>query len=199
MKILAIIGSYRRGRTIDTLVDKAIEGAEQAGGVSVERVFLKDRDIKYCTNCMTCRGDDPAKEIANCSIADDMQDIYPAIQAADGYIFATPINCGTVTAVMKTFLERTCWTLARPGRKPIKGCPEPRSKRRKSAIIILATGLVPPLLRRFCDDATSLIKSNCECCFGARVLGTLYAGAVEKKGIDRYMAKARKLGSRLVS
>jgi hypothetical protein len=197
--VLAIIGTYRKGKTIDTLVDRAIEGAKQAGSVSVDKIYLNSKNIKYCTNCMVCKNDDPSKEVARCSIADDMQGIYPAIQQADAFIFATPINCGTVTAVMKTFLERTCWTLAKPGRKPIKGCPEPRTTRKKRAIIILSTGLVPPVLRRFCDDATSLIKSNCACCFGARVVGSLYAGAVDKRGVNTYSGKAYALGEKLTS
>ena len=197
MKLLAIVGSYRTGKTIDTLTERAIAGAHANEGVSVETVRLIDRDIKYCSNCMVCRNDDPSKEIAKCSIDDDMQEIYPAIQQADGFIFATPINIGTVTAVMKTFLERTCWTLAKPGTRPIKGCPQPRTTFRKRAIIILSSGAVPPILRRFCDDATSLIKSSCECSFGADVVGTLYAGAVEKRGIDRYLDKAYELGKRL--
>ena len=107
MKLLALVGSYRKGKTIDTLTDKAIEGAQQSGDVSVDKVYLKDRNIKYCTNCMVCRYDDPTKEIAKCPIADDMQELNPLFDAADRYIFATPVNCGTVTAVMKTFLERT--------------------------------------------------------------------------------------------
>ncbi len=197
MNLLAFIGSYRKGKTIDTLVDRAIEGAQQAEGVSVQRIYLKDKNIKYCTNCMTCRKDDPSKDIGRCPIADDLQNIYPAIQKADVFIFASPINCGTVTAVMKTFLERTCWTLAKPGRRPLKGCPEPRTTRKKRAIIILSTGIVPPLLRRFCDDATSLIKSNCECCFGAKVIGSVYAGAVETRGVERYLDKADELGKKL--
>jgi hypothetical protein len=197
MNVLAFIGSYRKGKTIDCLVEKAIEGAQLAAGVSVDKIYLKDKNIQYCTNCMVCRNDDPSKEVATCPLDDDMQDIYPVIQKADAFIFASPINCGTVTAVMKTFLERTCWTLARPGNRPIRGCPEPRSTRKKQAIIILSTGLVPPLLRRFCDDATSLIKSNCACCFGARVVGTLYAGDVEHRGVERYFGKAGKLGKKL--
>jgi hypothetical protein len=53
------------------------------------------------------------------------------------------------------------------------------------------------LLRRFCDDATSLIKSNCACSYNARVLGTLYAGAVENRGLEKYCRKAFALGKRL--
>ena len=197
MKLLAISGSYRKGRSIDKLVERAIEGSLENSDVSVESIRLADRNIKYCTNCMVCRNDDPSKEIANCPIVDDMQEIYPAIQEADAFIFATPINIGTATAVMKTFLERTCWTLAKPGNKPIKGCPQPRTKKQKRAVIILSSGVVPPILRRFCDDASSLIKSSCGSSFGARVMGTLYAGALENRGMDRYLDKAYELGKRL--
>ena len=63
----------------------------------------------------------------------------------------------------------------------------------------MSTGIVPSFLRRFCDDATNLIKSNCGCCFNAKVLGTLYAGAVEKKGLDVFLDKAYKLGAKLTS
>ncbi|MGA1864099.1 MAG: flavodoxin family protein [bacterium] len=200
MKILSIIGSYRKGMTIDTLVNKAIEGAKANNeNVTVDKIYLIDKRIEYCKNCMVCRNDDPNKEIAKCVISDDLQKIYPIINKADGFIFGTPINCGTVTAVMKTFLERTCWIFAKPGKRLINGCPEPRATRKKKAIIILSAGIIPSILRRFCDDATSLIKSNCEFCFNAKVLGTLYAGAVEKKGLNTYLNKAYKLGAKLTS
>lgn len=197
MKLLTITGSYRKGKTIDTLVERAIDGAKQSADTQVERIRLIERNIQYCTNCMACRNDDPSKDFGQCPIDDDMQQMYPEIQAADAFIFATPINIGTATAVMKTFLERTCWTLAKPGNRPIKGCPVPRSKRQKRAVIILSSGVVSPFLRQFCDDATSLIRSSCQCSFGASVVGSLYAGAIENKGMDRYLERAYKLGKRL--
>ena len=113
-------------------------------------------------------------------------------------IFGTPINCGTVTAVMKTFLERTSWTLARPGHVPLEGCPTPRATKKKRAIILLSTGLVPPESRDQCDDATSLITSNCQFAFNAEVVGSLYAGAVESLGVGPYLDEAFKLGQELV-
>ncbi len=199
MKLLVINGTYRKGKTIDALVEKAIEGAQQNADVSVETIRLTEKSIKYCTNCMACRKDEASEDYAKCPIKDDMREIYPMVNEADAFIFATPINCGTVTAVMKTFLERTAWVFGRPGPGIIDGCPQPRSGRRKRAIILLSTAIVPPLFRRFCDDATSLITSNCKCCFGARVIGSLYAGAVETRGLERYLDKALKLGKRLRS
>ncbi len=53
MKILAIMGSYRTGKTIDSLVDRAIAGAESSPGVHVDKVVLIDRRIEYCrTACL---------------------------------------------------------------------------------------------------------------------------------------------------
>ena len=199
MNLLAIMGSYRKGRTIDALVDSAIEGAKAGNGdVEVSKIHLIDKNIQYCKNCMVCRNDDVHKPIARCVIADDMAEILPMMDAADGFIFGTPVNMGAVTAVMKTFLERTCWTLAKPGGFPIRGYPTPRTTRRKRAIILVSSGIVRPLLRRWCDDATSLIKSVCASSYNARVVGTLYAGAVERRGIDPYLPKAYKLGKKLI-
>jgi multimeric flavodoxin WrbA len=199
MKILAIMGSYRQGKTIDTLVDRAIAGAESAPGVHVEKVVLVDKNIEYCRNCMACRNDDASKSRARCVIDDDMQDIYPLIEEADGYIFGTPVNMGHVTAVTKTFLERICWVFARPGKKPIPGCPTPRSTQEKKLVVIVSSGIVPPFMRRFCDDATSLIQVTARDSLNARLVGSLYAGAVEKRGIERYAEKAFALGKRLTA
>jgi len=200
MNILAITGSYRKGKTIDTLMDKAFEGAKSNNrNVHVDKLYLIDKQIEYCKNCMVCRNDDEQKAVAECIIKDDMEEITPMIEKADALIFGTPVNCGAATAVMKTLLERTTWTFARPSKSPIAGCPTPRSTREKNAIIIVSSGIVPPLFRRWCDDATPIIKSHCDCMFNAKVLGSLYAGAVEKKGVDAYADKAYKLGKKLTA
>lgn len=200
MKVVAIMGSYRKGKTIDTLVDRAIEGVTSVSpDAQVEKITLIDRDIQYCRNCGVCRKDDPAKPVARCMIDDDMQQILPMMAEADAYIFGTPIFEGTVNAVTKTFMERICWTMAKAGRWPVKGCPEPRSDVKKQAIAIMSSGLIVPFLRMFCDDATSLIKNTIGDSLNAKLIGTLYAGGVEKVDMDRYLEKAHKLGRKLTA
>jgi hypothetical protein len=56
---------------------------------------------------------------------------------------------------------------------------------------------VPPLLRWFCDDATTLVKSVCHDALNARLIGSLYAGAVEKRGLEPYLDRAYALGRQL--
>lgn len=193
------MGSYRKGKTIDTLLDHAIDGAKSNGDVHVDKVRLIEKRIEYCRNCMVCRNDDPAKTRANCIIDDDMEVVYPLVEEADAYIFGTPVNMGHETAVMKTFLERICWVFARPGERPIPGCPTPRSVKERQAVAIVSSGIIPRLLRRFCDDATPLIRDTIRDSLNARLVGSLYAGAVEKRGVDRYTDKAYALGRKLTT
>ena len=198
MNILAIVGSYRQHQTIETLVDRALEGATAGRtGDVVDKIRLAEKHIEYCRNCMACKKTDPARPVADCILHDDMDVLLPKLVAADALVLATPVNIGTVTAVMKTFLERACWTLAKPGHRPIEGCPAPRTAKPRRAIILVSAGTVPPILRWFCDDATKLLKSWCGSCLGAQVVGSLYAGAVLSRGVDRYLPKACDLGRRL--
>jgi hypothetical protein len=53
-------------------------------------------------------------------------------------------------------------------------------------------------LRLFCDDATPLIKDFCKTMLNARLLDTLYAGAIEKRTVDHYTRAAFRLGRELV-
>ena len=205
MKILAIMGSYRKGKTIDTLVDKAIEGAKANNeSVEVEKISLIDQNIEFCKGCMTCFRDDPSKEIARCVISDDMNTLNPKILEADVYIFGTPVFLAQETAIMKRFLERICYVFAKPSPKRTKliipkDCPIPRSKKKKKAIIITSSGIIKPRWKKFCDDATPFIKQTLKDSFNAKVIGAMYAGAVMKLGIDRYYDRAYELGKKLTT
>jgi len=98
-------------------MDRAIAGIQSViPEVEVEKIHLIDKRIEYCKGCMVCRNDDPGKEIADCVIDDDMQEIYRKLDEANGYIFGNPIFMETVNAIMKTFSERFCWVLSKPGR-----------------------------------------------------------------------------------
>jgi len=205
MKILAIMGSYRKGKTIDTLIDKAIEGAKAYNSeVEVEKVPLIDLNIKFCMGCMTCFRDDTSKEMAKCAITDDMNTLNPKILEAEGYIFGTPVFMAHETAIMKQFLERICWIFAKPAQKRRKlvipkQCPEPRSTQKKKAIVITSSGIIKPRWKKFCDDATPLIKETVGDSLNAKVIGTLYAGAVMKYGVERYYDQSYDLGIKLAS
>ena len=205
MKILAICGSYHKNGTINALIDKAILGAKSiTPEIKVEKIHLVDKKIEYCKGCMICRNDDPNKEIATCVINDDMQEIYKKLNEADGYIFGTPIFMGTMTAIIKTFCERFCWVLSKPGKWPIKGCPVPRTKAKKAAITIMSTAIVPNFLRKLCDDATKFFRESLPCMLNAKIVGSVYAGSVgfnnptSEKYFDKTVDLGKKLGKKML-
>jgi hypothetical protein len=129
-----------------------------------------------------------------------MDHINEDVVKSDSLIFGTPVHMGFATAIMMTFLERICWTFAKPEGKvlTISGCPTPRSNKKRKAIIIITSGIIPPIYRRFCDDATPLIKQTVKDSLNAKTLGDMYAGDIEHRGVDCYLDKAFKLGKKLV-
>ena len=201
MNLLAIVGSPRKGKATDTLVDRAIEGGKsKSANCNVKKLHLADHDIQFCQNCLACRDSKSKNPVANCTIRDDMDDIRGDVLKSDSIIFGTPVHMGYATAIMMVFLERICWTFAKPEGKSLSiyGCPIPRSKKARKSIIIVTSGIVPPLLRRFCDEATPLIRQTAKDSLNAKTVGTLYAGDIEHRGVDYYLDSAFKLGRKLV-
>jgi FMN-dependent NADH-azoreductase len=201
MNLLAIVGSPRKGKATDILVEKAIEGVKsQSPNCNVKKLHLIDHDIKFCRNCLACRDSQTKDPVAKCTIRDDMDDIREDVLMSDSLIFGTPVHMGYATAIIMSFLERICWTFGKPEGKilSIHGCPIPRSNKTRKAIIIVTSGIIPPLLRRFCDDATSLIKQTAKDSLNAKTVGDLYAGDIEHRGVEYYHSRAFNLGRRLV-
>jgi multimeric flavodoxin WrbA len=99
--ILVIASSPRRGGNSDLLCDQFIEGALQAGH-QAEKIFLKDKQINYCTGCGTCF------TRKKCSQKDDMAGVLEKMIAADVIVMATPVYFYTMNAQMKTLIDRTC-------------------------------------------------------------------------------------------
>lgn len=200
MNLLAVMGSPRKEKATDTLVDKAVEGAVSANpGLEVRKIVLADHDIRYCRNCLACRDRRTDGPYSPCSIRDDMDRLHEDVLASDLLIFGTPLHMGHVTSLMMTFLERICWTFAKPEGKvlTISACPVPRSKKDRKSVTILTNGVVPPLYRRFCDDASPLIRQTVKDSLNGRTVGDLYAGNIEGRGVERYFDRAFNLGRKL--
>ena len=106
MLILGFLGSPKVKGHCAKLLKKALEGAESKGAVT-KRYDLIKLNIKYCMGCNTCYLNNPELLVGKCSLKDDMAAILEEYVKADGYIFASPVYDANVTALMKTFLERT--------------------------------------------------------------------------------------------
>jgi multimeric flavodoxin WrbA len=100
MKILALIGSPRRGGNTDQLVDQMLSGAESKGHCS-DKLYLYDYEIFPCIDCRGCKRGELI-----CKLEDEMAEIYPMLETADIIIFGTPIYWYGPTAKMKLLIDR---------------------------------------------------------------------------------------------
>jgi multimeric flavodoxin WrbA len=99
MKVLAIMGSPRRRSNTEILLDKALEGAKEAGA-EVEKVLVSKLKISPCLEIYACLKD------GDCSIKDDMQLLYKKLLEADHIIFASPIFFYGITSQAKAVIDR---------------------------------------------------------------------------------------------
>jgi len=199
-QVLAIAGSYRTGGTIDTLVDAALEGARE-GGARAEKVLLVERRFGYCRNCFACYRD-LESPIGRCPQDDGMHELLTRIFEADGLLLASPVNCGSVTALMKTFIERSTWTACRPtGRFLWMGSlPRSRAARRRRAAVITSAGVIPRYLSPIFAIAERQLAGHAATAFRADLVGSLFVGAVHGRALAaNERAAARALGRRLAA
>lgn len=101
-KIIVILGSPIKNGSSATLARRIADGAKD-NGAEIKEIFLQDMQISACKGCGACQ----KKNSRKCVIKDDMQKIYPDLQKADGFILATPVYWCSMSAQLKTFLDRT--------------------------------------------------------------------------------------------
>ena len=78
MNITAIVGSYRKGRTVDTVIDAILSAARETGA-ETSKVYLMDQHIQFCTNCRQCTQQEGPYRGA-CPLEDDMSAILDALE-----------------------------------------------------------------------------------------------------------------------
>lgn len=175
MKILAINGSYRDGGIIDQAVLHAAESA-RLQGVEVEIVYLRLKEIGFCTNCRQCSqrpGDSPGACVQN----DDMAALVGDIEAYDAYILASPTNFSSVTAIFKRFMERLMvygyWPWG-------TSFPVFRKKRLNKRAILITSSAAPPIFSRWFFGTMSQLKLAAKV-IGAKSVGKVWIGMVAKE------------------
>jgi len=113
MHIIGFMGSPRLKGICARLLDKTLEGAASTGA-SVKRFDLIRLNVQHCMGCCKCMFDDPSLPVGRCPLKDDMAAILEEYINADGYILASPVYDGSVTALMKKFMERKIALSHRP-------------------------------------------------------------------------------------
>lgn len=98
MKILGICGSPRKQAT-EYVLQEALAMMKEKG-FETEFFTVRGKKIGPCRHCDYCMR---KKE---CILKDDMYQVYPLIQEAQGLIMATPIYNGGLSANLKAVMDR---------------------------------------------------------------------------------------------
>ena len=197
INITAIVGSYRKGETVDTVIDAVLSAARDAGA-ETSKVYLIDKHIEFCTNCRACTQEQgPGRGV--CPLKDDMKGILDAIENADALVLGSSINFYTVTAVMKKFAERLLcysfwpWGMLRPTM---------RNKKRSKRAVVIISSAAPSIMTRLLTGAPKLMKDAAGM-LGARTIGVITIGIAARSPktqiSPRILKKARRLGKELAS
>jgi len=115
MKILVLVGSFRRNGNTDQLTglikEHMQEIAQQRGTpLDIETVYLGQQNLQFCRGCRICydRGEE------HCPVKDDLLAIKAKMEAADGILMASPVYVDDVSGITKNFIDRLCHVCHRP-------------------------------------------------------------------------------------
>jgi len=164
MRVLGIMGSPRKQSNTDILLDKALEGAREAGA-EVEKVLVSRLKISPCLEIYACLKD------GDCAIKDDMQSLYKKLLEADHIIFASPIFFYGITAQAKAVVDRcqALWV----GRHVLGMGKEDKRERRGAFISVGATGG-----KKLFDGSVLTVK------YFFDAVGVQYFGDLLVRGVD---------------
>jgi multimeric flavodoxin WrbA len=116
MKVLGFNGSPRKSWNTAILLQQALDGAASQGATT-ELLHLYDLKFQGCRSCFFCKR--PENQDGICAAQDDLTPVLEEVRRADALVLGSPIYYGTVTGVMKSFLERLAfpyWTYTDPPR-----------------------------------------------------------------------------------
>ncbi len=101
-RILALNGSPRAGAGVTSrLLEPLLAGMRDAGA-ETELIRVRELSLEPCIGCFSCWVQTPGRCIHN----DGMKRGLEAWAAADLVVIGTPVYHGTMTGLMKTFLDR---------------------------------------------------------------------------------------------
>jgi multimeric flavodoxin WrbA len=100
MKILGINASPKGSKSRTLALVKAVLDGAKSCGCRTQFVDICNLDIKYCRACDACF------KTGKCVRKDDFQGLYKKILAADGLVIGSPNYFMSVTAQLKTVIDR---------------------------------------------------------------------------------------------
>jgi multimeric flavodoxin WrbA len=104
-KITLIVGSPRKNRSCNFLVDKAIEGIKSVSNdFEIKKIQIADYSITPCNGCDQC-----LRPPNNCPLAenDDTKKLEDLILGSSALIIAAPNYFGSVSSQIKVLIDRS--------------------------------------------------------------------------------------------
>jgi hypothetical protein len=194
-RIVAIVGSYRKGGTTDSAIEAILEGAREKGA-ETQTIYLTCQHLEFCTNCRECT-QVPGPERGKCVQQDDLESILTQVDAADAVVLGSSVNFGGVTAIFRRFLERligfSYWPWGQPSPKPRK---DPRILKAALVASSAMPGFFIPLFTGVSGTLSLAAKM-----LGAKPVGRMWIGlsAMEQNHSisARTRERARRIGWKL--
>ncbi|NQT38228.1 MAG: flavodoxin family protein [Planctomycetes bacterium] len=194
-KILGIVGSYRKGGTIDSLVTEVLAAAQEHGAETT-KIYLLDQRIEFCTNCRQCT-QQPGTEPGDCVHEDDMASILAQYEGSAAVVLGAPVNFFNVNAITRRFLERlvcfTYWPWGALG-------PKMRRKAKTRKAVLITSSAMPGAMVRMLTGAPRALRLMAAT-MGAKPVATVLAGLSAKRQqnspSERLLRKARAAGRKL--
>lgn len=195
VKVVAVVGSYRKGGTIDNAVEAVLEGA-RAKGAQTRTYYLVDEHIEFCKNCRKCT-QNPGVERQRCEQQDGLEPILQEIEAADAVVLGSPVNYYNATALFRRFLERLLGFAYWPWGQ---NAPTLRTKLRPRKAVLVASSAMPGFLIPLATGAARALALAAKM-LGAKVVDSLWIGLAAGEPHHalpaRTLERARRMGMRL--
>ncbi|KAH0790696.1 flavodoxin family protein [Histomonas meleagridis] len=103
LKVIGINGSPRKGWNTHMVVEKALEGARDAGAIT-KLYHISDFKIQPCISCLSCKK--TPESSGKCAIKDDLTPLLQEIKTADALVIGSPIYWSQISSYLHTALER---------------------------------------------------------------------------------------------
>ena len=174
-QLLAVNGTYRENGAMDQALKLAAQTASEAGA-TIEVIHLRDVHIEFCRNCRHCT-QVPGENPGECVQQDDMRDLIQKIEAADGYILASPTNFYSVTALFKRFMERLVVYAYWPWGSR---APKLRKKKATKKAILIASSAAPGFMGRMLYATVDQLKVTAKT-IGAKPVGSVFVGSMSQQ------------------
>ena len=194
-RVVAILGSYRKGGVTESAVEAVLEGARRKGAIT-QTIRLSENPIEFCTNCRLCT-QTPGEERFKCAQDDDLEEILSAVEAADAVVLGSPVNYYNVTALFRRFEERLLGYVYWPWGQNV---PKLRNKRQPRKAVLVASAAAPGFLIPLATGAARALRTTAGM-LGAKPVGHLWiglaAGEPHHALSPRTLERARRLGMSL--